>query len=102
MKYIFLLEQDSEGCGYYIGCGLNWEVLEADNMDEALQKFEEEHGEYYSGDRSLKYLEVVEVFQARHIDYPKFNLKDDRELEKEEARKEYAKAKAKMVELGIW
>jgi len=41
MKFILIMEQDGEGCDYTIGCGKQFETIEADTVEEAKAKVPE-------------------------------------------------------------
>ena len=38
MKFIAIVEQSGDGCDYSIGCGIDYEEIEADTINDAWQK----------------------------------------------------------------
>ncbi len=57
MNRYIVVEQQSGGCDYTIGCGTRVSLVEADSMKHALQVFVEKHyEEYVSGDADATYL----------------------------------------------
>jgi len=44
MRYIVIKTQKGEGCDYTIGCGMNYDFVEASTPSEAFQKTAEDEG----------------------------------------------------------
>jgi hypothetical protein len=38
MRFVLLMKQRGEGCGYMIGCGYRYVFFDAEDMDDALYK----------------------------------------------------------------
>ena len=38
MKFLICLKQSGEGCDYTIGCGMNFEIIEASSLENAKEK----------------------------------------------------------------
>lgn len=68
LKYVVIMKQKGDGCDYTIGCGINFEIFEAENAGDAMMKAKElwlgddyepeEGGPLYSGDYELAYMHL--------------------------------------------
>jgi len=38
MKYLVCQKQDGEGCGYTIGCGMRYDIIDANSVDDAIEQ----------------------------------------------------------------
>ena len=77
-QYLAYLTQDGGGCDYTIACGKKLITIEAETMDEAQEKLEEEIRECYSGrEYRLELVELYEVASERLIDIQNIYAKID-------------------------
>tara|TARA_Y100000034_G_scaffold112283_1_gene146125 strand:- start:90 stop:419 length:330 start_codon:yes stop_codon:yes gene_type:complete len=63
MQYLVIFKQAGEGCDYTIGCGMNYEIMEADSIEDLKEKItfpegREEYSVFYQG---FGYEEIIVV-----------------------------------------
>lgn len=65
MKY-YLIERQSGGCDYTIGCGIRVTQLLANSLEEAKEKAAKEIGSYWKGgsEHSIESAELLEVSES--------------------------------------
>ena len=64
MQYMVIYKQSGEGCDYTIGCGMKYEILEADDMKELTEEivFPDGRGEYsIFNNEDISYDEIIVV-----------------------------------------
>ena len=103
-KYLFIMEQHGEGCDYTIGCGMTTKVIEADSMDDALEKLThpegpDEYTEYLDGDYELKTLKGVELDNVHNINLEILKKKYEQKKEDEKLTEEKRKEKEEYLRL---
>jgi len=104
MKFLFLLEGESEGCDYTLGCNINFEIIEATSQVKAVKMFYDEfigsdldteefneslvhHKEEYGLEKITIYkIEESEIIDLKFIteNYQKESKLRKKELEEEE------------------
>ena len=103
-KYIMLLKQNDEGCDYTIGCGMLWEVVETDSIQETIKDTIHSFGADGTGEVTFSRMVFVPFDAAGVVDVDLDNvykqIKEeknqltDKESEKKE-KEEYDRLKLK-------
>jgi len=100
MKFLILLEQNGEGCDYTIGCGINFEEIEAKDLKSACQRVVENYGDgEYSCEGGLKSIRVIEIADESSMDMDsleKFLEKEDADEQRNEMIKQYLDLKQRL------
>lgn len=122
--YIAILEQDDDGCGYTIGCGVRVMDICADSYDEAFEKMVDKMGweeewddeevgldamrrelEWLAGEGRLKRVRIIEVLGQYDSHYPRYLSELKKRVENEakmadekHEREEYERLKKKFRE----
>lgn len=97
MKYLIHVEGEGEGCDYTIGCNHRLDTIEADSIDEAVQKWLdteiEKDDEYYIPEYGA--IRIYEVNRGEDIDwnrvtqvYRDFNKGYEKEKRRAELKRE--------------
>ena len=105
-KFMVMQKQHGYGCDYTIGCGMRFDVMEAESKEALIEEiiFPDGRDECSAveGDSELKELLVVEMDSVESVDLSKFKeLVDDIKEERyrrekdEEDRKEYERLQEK-------
>jgi hypothetical protein len=103
-KYIMLLKQSGEGCDYTIGCGMLWEVVETENIQEKIRETLEDFGADGTGDVLFTRMVFVPFDAATvvDVDLDKIyrQIRDDKDQQaskdnEEKERAEYERLKLK-------
>lgn len=73
MQYLVIFKQASEGCDYTIGCGINYEVMEANSIEDLKEKItfpygKEEYSRFHSTDIYFSEIIVVPFNETEPLD----------------------------------
>lgn len=92
MKKYLVLETQENGCDYTIACGQRWQLIEANNMLEAIDEYlidtdgEDSDLRHFNDDCSPDFFEIYEVGKYMNKEHCMdiYNSKLKREKEKKE------------------
>lgn len=99
MKYLVISDQGTQGCDYTIGCGVNYEFLEADSIESLLEEIfypdgREETDGYSSAldddsEYSLENIFIIPAEQVIKVDLERYKKEQKQErIKQKEAKKE--------------
>lgn len=73
MQYLVIFKQSSEGCDYTIGCGINYEIMEADSVEDLKEKItfpegKKEYSRFHNTDIYFSEIIVVPFSETEPLD----------------------------------
>lgn len=92
MLYLVIMKEEGEGCDYTIGCGMNYEMVEAENEESLIKKIvfpdgEDENSIFENTDRSYEEIIYVPVDDITRLDIDSIKRKiENKNLEEEEEK----------------
>ena len=104
MKYLVCKKQEGEGCDYTIGCGMRFDFIEADSIQDATEKavFPSGRDEYSAleGDFALEIIFIVPAEYVSMVDVARMKneIKEIRKREAEKTQKEKELAELKRLQ----
>lgn len=93
MKYLVCKKQEGEGCDYTIGCGMRFDFIEADSVQDAIEKtvFPDGRDEnsQLEGENALEKILIIPAEYITVVDVASMasEIKQQREHEAAEAQK---------------
>lgn len=73
MQYLVIFKQAGEGCDYTIGCGMNYEIMEADSIEDLKEQItfpdgKEEYSRFHNTDIYFSEIIVVPFDKTEPLD----------------------------------
>jgi len=106
-KYMFVMQEEGEGCDYTIGCGMRFEMIgEFPDRETALEaakaEFEEEIFEYHGGftEHVLKNIYLTEIVEDFLPIFKKLTAERSKAKEEEKLQSKREQLKRLKEELG--
>ena len=93
MKYLICEKQEGEGCDYTIGCGMRFDFIEADSIQDAIEKtvYPDGRDEYCAleGENALEKILIIPAEYVTVVDVEKMaqEIKQQRKDEAIETQK---------------